>query len=222
MNSDKKCIEKDLKEINFNKDNNSNGQNDFIFSSANLRAWNYQIPQCDKIKSTIMAGKIVPSIATSNACITGLAAMQLYLLVQYENFEDKLELFRNYFIDIGSCSFDFSYPPKKILHENETDIPKGWSVWDLIHIKGPLKIFEFISKIKEEYGVNVENIISGKYYFYDISQDNEKKSNETIENLFEDVTKIKIKNNKSSLILQLIGKKNNKSVKMPYIKYILK
>ena len=222
VNSDKKCIEKDLKEINFNKDNNSNGQNDFIFSSANLRAWNYQIPQCDKIKSTIMAGKIVPSIATSNACITGLAAMQLYLLVQYENFEDKLELFRNYFIDIGSCSFDFSYPPKKILHENETDIPKGWSVWDLIYIKGPLKIFEFISKIKEDYGVNVENIISGKYYFYDISQDNEKKSNETIENLFEDVTKIKIKNNKSSLILQLIGKKNNKSVKMPYIKYILK
>ena len=222
INTNNKLIEKDLKEINFNKDNNLNGQNDFIYAGANLRAWNYQVPQCDKIKSTIIAGNIIPSIATSNACITGLAAMQLYLLVQYDKFEDKLELFRNYYIDIGSCCFDYSYPPTKILHENENDIPKGWSIWDYIIIKGPLKISEFISKIKENYGINVEIIISGKYYFYNISEDNEDKSNQRIENLFEEVTKIKIKNNITSLILKIIGKKNNNSVNMPFIKYTFK
>ena len=222
INANNKLIEKDLKEINFNKDNNLNGQNDFIYAGANLRAWNYQVPQCDKIKCTIIAGNIIPSIATSNACITGLAAMQLYLLVQYDKFEDKLELFRNYYIDIGSCCFDYSYPPTKILHENENDIPKGWSIWDYIIIKGPLKISEFISQIKENYGINVEIIISGKYYFYNVSEDDENKSNQRIENLFEEVTKIKIKNNITSLILKIIGNKNNNSVNMPFIKYTFK
>ena len=221
INSKKKNIEKDLKEIKFDKDNNENGQNDFIYAGANLRAWNYQIPQCDKIKSSIIAGKIVASIAATNACITGLVAMQLYLLVQYDNFEDKLELFRNYFIDIGICSFDFSYPPKKIVHENQNDIPKGWSIWDYIKIKGPLTISNFIIKIKEDFGINVDLIVSQKYYFYN-PQISGEKSNQLIEDLFEEITKLKVKNNKSSLILKIIGKKNNYSVNMPLIKYIFR
>jgi len=222
INNSKKIIENDLKEIIFNKDNNLNGQNDFIYAGANLRAWNYQIPQCDKIKSTIISGKIVPAIATTNACITGLAAMQLYLLVQYDKFEDKLKQFRNYYIDIGNCCFDFSYPPNKILHENENDIPKGWSIWNFIVINGPLKISEFVFHFKENYEVNVEIILSGKYYFYNILEDNGEKSNKTIENLFQEVTKIKIKNNIESLILKIIGKKNNNFVNMPFIKYKFK
>ena len=84
-----------MKKLKFDKDKNTNGQNDFIYVGVNLRAYNYQIPKCEKIKSKIIAGKIIPSIATTNACITGLVAMQLYLLVQYDNFNDKLEYFRN-------------------------------------------------------------------------------------------------------------------------------
>ncbi len=221
VNSGNKILEKDLKEIIFNKDSNLIQQNDFIYAGANLRAWNYQIPQCDKFKSSRIAGKIVPSITTSNACITGLASMQLYLLVQYNNFEDKLELFRNYFIDIGICSFDYSYPPKKFLHKNQNDIPNGWSIWDYIKIQGPLKVSDFILKIKENYGVNVEVILTENIYLYNHENDKDK-SNELIEDLFEKVTKINIKNKISSLILKIIGKKDSKSVNMPYIKYTLK
>ena len=194
-----------MKELKFDKDKNTNGQNDFIYVGVNLRAYNYQIPKCEKIKSKIIAGKIIPSIATTNACITGLVAMQLYLLVQYDNFNDKLELFRNYYIDIGICSFDFSFPPKKIVHDNQNDIPKGWSIWDYIKIKGPLTISNFITKMKKDYGINVELIVSQNYYFYN-PKINSEKSNQMIEDLFEEITKLKVKNNKSSLILKIIGK----------------
>lgn len=219
VNSEKKNIEKDLKEIPFNKDSKSTSQNDFIYAGANLRAFNYQIPQCDKVKSTKIAGKIVPAIATTNACITGLASMQLYLLVQNDNFEDKLQLFRNYFIDIGLCSFDYSFPPKKIIHKKENDVPNGWSIWDYIQIQGPMKISDFILKINMDFEVNVETIISNQYYFYNDKNDKEK-SEQLIEDLFEEVTNMKIKKEISSLILQIIGKKNSKSVNMPFIKYL--
>jgi hypothetical protein len=43
-----------------------------------------------------------------------------------------------------------------------------------------------------------------------------------IEDLFKEITKLKVKNNKSSLILKIIGKKNNNSINMPLIKYIFK
>ena len=80
---------------------------------------------------------------------------------------------------------------------------------------------DFILKIKENYGVNVEVILTENIYLYNHENDKDK-SNELIEDLFEKVTKINIKNKISSLILKIIGKKDSKSVNMPYIKYILK
>ncbi len=214
-----------IKEITFNKDNDSNGQYDFIYAGGNLRAYNYQIPKCDKIKSKITAGKIVPSIATSNACITGLASMQIYLMIQFNNFKDKLKNFRNYSINLGTCNFDYSFPSQVIIHNEKNDIPKNWNVWDLIKFKGPMKIIDFIQKIKKDYDVEVEFILSGTFIFYNKNDKENNTKNKVedkkIENLFQDICKIKI-DKKKKILLKIIGKKNNNLVNMPIIKYIFK
>lgn len=64
-----------LKQIIFTKDNIQNNQFDFIYSCTNLRAINFQILQLDYLKIKNIASRIVPSIITSNAVITGLASM---------------------------------------------------------------------------------------------------------------------------------------------------
>ena len=222
-----------LKEIIFEKDSIKNSQYDFMYSCSNLKALNFQIPQCDFIKIKNISSNIVPSIVTSNAVITGLASMQLYLLakllVEKEKndnnileSEEALKLFRNYYINMGLNGYSFSYLPKKILHNEKNDIPKNWSVWDFILLNGPLKVYEFIDKIQEKYEVKVKSIHSGKSMIYS-ENDPKEMRNLKIEELYEKITRKSLNENNKYLIFALIASsKDISDARMPKVKYILK
>lgn len=96
INEIKKDIEKYLNEktdiinfvpIKYEKDTSDINIINFVCYTSNLRARNYNIPNLDKIKIKIIAGKIMPAIITSTSAIAGLLALQLYVLSQNSNCE---------------------------------------------------------------------------------------------------------------------------------------
>merc|ERR1711862_240545 len=58
--------------VDFEKDDDTNHHIDFLTAVSNLRARNYKIPEGTRHKVKMIAGKIIPAIATSTALIVGM------------------------------------------------------------------------------------------------------------------------------------------------------
>ena len=90
----------------YEKDTIDINENDYIYFSSILRAKNYNLPQLDKIKIKIIAGKIMPSLITSTSSISGLLALQLYVLCQNSN----CNKFRTGIIDLSDNTLSLGIP----------------------------------------------------------------------------------------------------------------
>jgi len=72
----------------FEKDDDTNFHIDFITAMSNMRARNYKIEECDRNKTKMIAGKIIPAIATTTAMITGAVSAEL---IKFTQGFDKIE-----------------------------------------------------------------------------------------------------------------------------------
>lgn len=151
--------------IDFQKDNDELGHMDFIHSLTNLKANVYGLPVCDKLKTFKYVGKIAPSTITSISTIVGFNILQMIGLIM-NKYQERKVLY-NYYINLVSNSYKLLdkckvvYKKKdsfdSLLEKKIIPIPKEFSSWDKLEIKGPKTVQEIIDIFKE-YPIRVNNI----------------------------------------------------------------
>ncbi|CAG0912219.1 unnamed protein product [Notodromas monacha] len=141
-----------IRPINFEKDDDSNLHLDFITSASNLRAACYSIEPVDKLKSKLIAGRIIPAIATTTSLVAGLVSLELIKLVQGHQSAEK---FKNAYVNLATPFFGFTEPvePRKMKFKEHE-----WDAWSMIDIDGDVTIDQLIQHVKDKYGVVLDFI----------------------------------------------------------------
>lgn len=221
----------DFEPVDFEKDDDSNFHVDCIHSAANLRARNYKIAECDKLKTRGIAGRIIPAIATTTAMIVGCVCNEILKVALKV---DKIELYKTAFVNLALPMFVFSEPPPAIeikTRENDpimlgkvTSVPEGHTKWGRIDAQGPLTYGELVKKIENEYKVKLNLCICNGATIYMEPSSNTKRLNMKIEDIYEEVTKAKLDKSVKSLRLEVAGDviADDSYAELPNVKYILK
>lgn len=134
--------------LEFEKDDDQNFHIDFVAAGSNLRAENYCIPCQDKMKVKMVAGRIIPAVATTTSAVTGLSLIELFKVLQNKD----VSCLRNGMIDVGTNNyvlFERDLPKKFNSHVTTTYmpeqdytfrkkiicVPEGFTKYDVIPIK---------------------------------------------------------------------------------------
>jgi len=171
-----KTPEKPLQVSEFEKDDDTNHHIDFITAASNLRCINYQLNVAPRHKVKLIAGKIIPAIATTTAMVTGLVTLELLKLVLGL---DRVEDYRNAYCNLGIAQVLNQVepsPPK--MAEKKMDpatymevipVPDKFTSWQKVVVTGSAKmtVKEFVEELeKVHFGVKASMIfkqgITGK------------------------------------------------------------
>lgn len=148
-----------MKPIQFEKDDETNYHMDLIAALANMRARNYSIPEVDKLKAKLIAGRIIPAIATSTALATGLVCLELYKVLDGGH---KREDYRNTFANLALPLFSMAEPvPPKVLKHHDM----SWTIWDRWVLKGNPTLRELLQWLEDK-GLNAYSVSCGSSLLY--------------------------------------------------------
>ena len=138
--------------IEFEKDDPTNYHIEQVGSVSNLRARNYKIEEVDNFKVKLIAGKIIPAIATTTAMVVGAVGIEITKKI----LKHKNELFKNSFMNLALPLWVFSDPLPPIENEDKAydeillgpvkAIPPStnltyleFTIWDKIEVKDLLE-----------------------------------------------------------------------------------
>ncbi|KAL5709791.1 E1 ubiquitin-activating enzyme [Ranunculus cassubicifolius] len=149
-----------MNSIQFEKDDDTNYHMDMIAGLANMRARNYSIPEVDKLKAKLIAGRIIPAIATTTAMATGLVCLELYKVLDGGH---KVEDYRNTFANLSLPLFSMAEPvPPRVIKHKEL----RWTVWDRWVLKGNPTLKELLQWVNAKGGLNAYSVSCGQCVLY--------------------------------------------------------
>merc|ERR1712063_247506 len=104
-----------------------------------MRAWNYRLNPASRHKTKMIAGRIIPALATTTAAVTGLVMIEMIKAIQPGK---KLEAFKDSSNSLGINGYFFSEPSPPALAKEEYDPIemsevkcKPFSKWDKTLLK---------------------------------------------------------------------------------------
>lgn len=170
----------------FEKDDDLNFHIAFMTSCANLRCDNYQIKRTDFHSCKVIAGRIIPALATTTTAVCGLVMFELFKV----RMDCNTDAFMSRLIGLAGNTFtSFSQdppkkfkshikkedPPAKVLETIEgayddkgrvkeefkiktpiRSYPEGHSCWNSIKCSGSLTIRQFIDWLASEHKLNLD------------------------------------------------------------------
>lgn len=207
----------------FEKDDDTNFHMDFIVATSNLRAANYDIAPADRHKSKLIAGKIIPAIATTTALVSGLVALELYKIVQGNK---KLETYKNGFINLALPFFAFSEPIKAPANKYY-DVE--FTLWDRFEVNGlneageEMTLKQLFDYFQNKHELEITMISQGVCMLYSFFMPPAKMKERLAMKVSEAVEKIskkRIKPYVKALVLELCcNDKEGEDVEVPYVRY---
>ncbi|OWK14948.1 hypothetical protein Celaphus_00000471, partial [Cervus elaphus hippelaphus] len=212
--------------INFEKDDDTNFHMDFIVAASNLRAENYNIPLADRHKSKLIAGKIIPAIATTTAAVVGLVCLELYKVVQGHQ---QLESYKNSFINLALPFFCFAgplAPPRHQFYNQE------WTLWDRFEVQGlqpngkEMTLKQFLDHFKTEHKLEITMLSQGVsmlYSFFMPPSKLKERMDQSMTEIVSRVSKQKLGHHVQALVLELCcNDEDGEDVEVPYVRYTIR
>lgn len=134
-------ISKSIESCEFEKDQDWNFHIDFVTAASNLRAWNYRLKQAPRHQVKMIAGKIIPALATTTAAVCGLVMVEMIKVLDGGH---SIEDFKDSSNSLGINGYFFSEPSPPAKAKDEYDpiemsqvicYPQGFTKWHKIRIK---------------------------------------------------------------------------------------
>jgi ubiquitin-activating enzyme E1 len=194
-----------MQPVDFEKDDDTNFHMDFIVACSNLRARCYSIEEADRHKSKLIAGKIIPAIATTTAMVTGLVCLELYKYVQDKPLED----YRNCYANLALPVFAFSEPIA--CGKDSVTLPSGeeyeFTLWDKICLDKPgMTLQDLIDYFENEYGADVSMVSHGVtliHSFFAPAKKRKRRATMLLEDIVKEVSKKELPAHSKFLIFEV-------------------
>ncbi|KAL3196415.1 hypothetical protein MRX96_053979 [Rhipicephalus microplus] len=138
-----KLVDVSIMPQEFEKDDDTNFHMDFIVAASNLRAANYDIQLADRHHSKLIAGKIIPAIATTTSLVAGLVCLELYKHIRTEWIITRFVYFT-----LGQIN------------------GREYTLWDHIEVEGELTLQQFLDYFKTKYEVEITMLSHGLSMVY--------------------------------------------------------